>query len=483
MTLSGWNFDNSYHSLPSILYTPTAPVPVSSPSLVVFNHELAQALGLNTTGLPDQELANIFSGNILPRGAVPIAQAYAGHQFGHFTMLGDGRAHLLGEQITPGGDRFDMQLKGSGQTAYSRRGDGRAALAPMLREYLISEAMAALDIPTTRSLAVVKTGEPVERETILDGAVLTRIAASHMRVGTFEYCAARQDRDALKKLLNYAIERHDPEITNSTSPALDFLKRCMDRQARLITHWMRVGFVHGVMNTDNMTISGETIDYGPCAFLDAYDPEAVFSSIDHYGRYAFNQQARIAQWNLARLAEALLPLIDDDIESAVKIAEETIESFESVFQNNWLEMMRAKIGLFNTEPEDAVLVDDLLSWMHKNKADYTNTFRSLSSDDTGLSISSNPQFLAWHARWKTRLLRNSKPLKSSLCLMRNTNPAVIPRNHIVEEVLTAATQSNDLGPLQKLLEVLRAPYDEPAASCYTLPAPMDAPRYRTFCGT
>jgi len=374
----GFQFQTTYTDLPDGFYTRLDPAPAPTPEMVILNDGLAASLGLDFSALTDQEKAALFAGNTLPEGAEPFAQAYAGHQFGHFTILGDGRAHVWGEHMTPDGQRLDIQFKGSGRTPYSRRGDGRAALGPMLREYIISEAMHALGIPTTRSLAVVTTGEDVLRETMLPGAILTRVAASHIRVGSLEFAAAQGDKDTVVALLNYTINRHDPDLKDAENKALAMLERVMERQSDLIVHWMRVGFIHGVMNTDNMTISGETIDYGPCAFMDAYDPNTVFSSIDQMGRYAYANQPVIAQWNIARLAEALLPLIDADIDRAVQKAEEAVNRFPALYKTKWLAMMRAKLGLFGAQDGDEKLISDLLDWMQHHHADWTNTFRDLS---------------------------------------------------------------------------------------------------------
>ena len=370
----GWHFDNTYSKLPESFISKTSPILVKSPELTILNDNLAKELSLNFSSIGKENLSKLFSGNLLPEGSNAISQAYAGHQFGHFTMLGDGRAVLMGEHISKNNERFDIQFKGSGKTPFSRNGDGRAALGPMLREYIISEAMHALNIPTTRSLAVVKTGEDVIREDILQGAILTRVASSHIRVGTFQYITARQNKDELKILVNYTIDRHYPNIKASKNQALDLLKVLIEKQIDLVINWMRVGFVHGVMNTDNMTISGETIDYGPCAFMDTYDPQTVFSSIDQLGRYAYFNQPSITKWNLARFAECLIPLIDENKDKAIEIATETINSFEKKYEKKWLNMMRDKLGLFGEDPKDQVLILDLLTWMHQNKADYTNTF-------------------------------------------------------------------------------------------------------------
>ncbi len=370
----GWRFDNTYSKLPNLFISNISPIPVKSPELIILNDDLAKQLGLNFSLVSKKELSNLFSGNSLPEGSKSIAQAYAGHQFGHFTMLGDGRAVLMGEHISKNNERFDIQYKGSGQTPFSRNGDGRAALGPMLREYIISEAMHSLNIPTTRSLAVVKTGEDVVRENILQGAILTRVASSHLRVGTFQYVAMRNNESELRTLVDYTINRHYPNIKKSKNKALDLLKVLIELQIDLVVNWMRVGFIHGVMNTDNMSVSGETIDYGPCAFMDTYDPQTVFSSIDELGRYAYFNQPSITKWNLARFAECLIALIDPKKEKAIEIATETINSFDKSYETKWINMMRDKLGLFGQDQKDQVLIIDLLTWMHKNKADYTNTF-------------------------------------------------------------------------------------------------------------
>lgn len=472
-----WRFNNSYTHLPSSLFSRLNPVPVASPHIILLNDRLAHQLGLDFSELSEHDLAALCSGNVLPEGAVPIAQAYAGHQYGHFTILGDGRAILLGEHLAPDGQRVDIQLKGSGRTPYSRQGDGRAALGPMLREYLISEAMHALGISTTRSLAVVATGEAIFRGTELPGAILTRVAASHMRVGTFEYAAMQNDIELLKAITKYTINRHYPHLSHSENPALELLKAVMEKQIILITDWMRVGFVHGVMNTDNMTISGETIDYGPCAFIDAYDSKAVFSSIDRYGRYAFGNQANIAEWNLSRFAEALLPLFDADQATAIKMAEEVLGSFSALYQKQYLSMMRNKLGLLGEENEDNILINDLLVWMQEKKADYTNTFYSLVR---GNFLNND----SWHQRWQNRLARNQQSREVSLAVMRANNPAVIPRNHKVEEVLKAASEEGNLIPLNRFLEVLSKPYDDehPDLAEYQTPSKSKC-TYQTFCGT
>ena len=484
MAGSGFNFDNTYIHLPKAFYTELSPVPVREPEMVIFNAPLSTDLGLDFSGISTDVKAALFSGNIMPKGSEPLAQAYAGHQFGHFTMLGDGRAIVWGEHITPSGQRLDIQFKGSGPTPYSRGADGRAVLGPMLREYIISEAMHALNIPTTRSLAVVTNGEKVYRETGLPGAILTRIASSHIRVGTFEYAALQQDKGIIQTLVNYTIDRHYPWIKEEHNKTLSLLKAVIEKQADLITHWMRVGFIHGVMNTDNMTLSGETIDYGPCAFMDAYDPGTVFSSIDHMGRYAYANQPDIAQWNLARLAETMLPLLDDEIEKAADTTEEAVNGFGALYKDKWLSMMRAKLGLFGARAEDESLITDLLDWMQRAGADYTNTFRHLTEEKPPQGKPYNDKtFKEWYTRWQAQLAKNTKPLKSSLSLMRANNPAVIPRNHKVEQVLDAAT-NGDLKPLKDLLTALQEPYkNRPDLKPYQSPPKPEERVYQTFCGT
>ena len=481
----GWNFDNSYVRLPERFYAKWEPVPVREPGVVVLNDRLADSLGILLHNLSEQDAARLFSGNVLASGAEPIAQAYAGHQYGGFTMLGDGRAILLGEQLTPSGARFDIQLKGSGQTPFSRRGDGRAALGPMLREYIISEAMNALGIPTTRSLAVVTTGEPVYRERVLRGAILTRVAASHIRVGTFEYLAARNDLEGLKILADYCIRRHYPELIDSVNPYASLIQAVLQRQAVLIARWMQVGFVHGVMNTDNMAISGETIDYGPCAFMDHYDPATVFSSIDSHGRYAFANQPSIGHWNLTRFAETLLPLIDDDQEKSIAIATSALEAFPVVFQQHWLAGMRRKIGLLTEESGDLELVQTLLNWMQKERADFTNTFRDLASQRLPLTdLDCDKEFMTWHSVWQNRLTRNGEPLEEAFSAMLKCNPAVIPRNYLVEEALELASENADLSLVHKLNTVLNSPFENREEfAAYRRSPPLSPDVYQTFCGT
>lgn len=482
---SGWNLDNSYSNLPQTFFSMINPSPVNSPELIIFNEPLASFLGLNCELLQGDTGVQIFGGNRIPEGATPLAQAYAGHQFGHFTMLGDGRAILLGEQITPNNKRFDIQLKGPGRTPYSRRGDGRAALGPMLREYIISEAMHALGIATTRSLAVVETGETVYRETPQPGAILTRVASSHIRVGTFEYAAKFGTLEDLQLLADYTLKRHFLSGNIEGNPYLFLLKEVVKRQAKLISQWQLIGFIHGVMNTDNVTISGETIDYGPCAFMDVYDPETVFSSIDRYGRYAYGNQPKIAAWNLARFAESLLQLIDENQESAVEMAQNAISDFPVLFRGHWLVGMRAKLGIFNEEKEDEELVERLLKLMQKYKADYTNTFVSLTFDKLGgAELFNSTEFTDWHEKWLSRLERQQESRDKVQQLMKKSNPAVIPRNHRVEEALEAAVEQGDFHVMKKLLEVLLKPYSHtPEQEEYsTLPKPSTC-KYQTYCGT
>ncbi len=483
---TGWNLDNSYASLPKAFYTRQDLNPVSSPKLIILNDSLAASLGLNVKELQREEGVAVFAGNEIPNGASPLAQAYAGHQFGHFTMLGDGRAMLISEQITPSGERFDIQLKGSGKTAYSRGGDGRAGLGPMLREYIISEAMHGLGIPTTRSLAVVTTGDPIYRETEKQGAILTRVAASHLRVGTFQFASRFAEVEDLRALADYAVERHFPDGENAPNRYLFLLQEVIKRQAALIAQWQLVGFIHGVMNTDNMTISGETIDYGPCAFMDTFDPATVFSSIDTQGRYAYGNQAPIAGWNLARFAESLLPLLADDEQEALKLAQDTISQFPKLYYAQWLKGMREKLGIFNEEEKDKSLIEDLLNLMKENNADYTNIFLSLTFDnqDSDSDLFGTEEFAQWHERWEARLERQQESKDASHQLMRKSNPAVIPRNHRVEEALEAAVERGDYSVMESLLQVLSNPYEhsKEQVEYSTMPEPSHRP-YRTYCGT
>jgi uncharacterized protein YdiU (UPF0061 family) len=482
---SGFKFDNSYAKLTSALYQKQHPESVHNPSILLLNIELAKSLGLNPEAL-EKEGAEFLSGNSVYATAEPIAQAYAGHQFGGFNILGDGRAILLGEHITPENKRVDIQLKGSGRTAYSRSGDGRAALGPMLREYIISEAMYSLGIPTTRSLAIVTTGEDVYRDDVYPGAVLTRVASSHIRVGTFQFASAIQNTLALTELADYTISRHFSGIATAENKYAQLLEQVIDLQASLISKWMLVGFIHGVMNTDNVSISGETIDYGPCAFMNRYDPGTVFSSIDSKGRYAFGNQAPITHWNLYRFAEALLPLIDSDEGQAIAVADDLLGKFPAKFLDYWLAGMRRKLGLFNAEEDDLKLAEDLLMYMQKNKADYTNTFRSLGKESLKEMIIYHDAGLKnWLQQWEARLSRQTESLEQSIDLMDQNNPAIIPRNHMVEEALNAAVDQYNLKPLEKLLAAISKPY-RPTADCTEFmqaPEPGFDTNYKTFCGT
>lgn len=482
---TGWNFDNSYARLPKTLFTSFTPTYAGSPKLIIFNAPLATSLGLNEQDLQSREGIEVLAGNQIPEGAFPLAQAYAGHQFGHFNMLGDGRALLLGEQITPLGKRFDIQFKGSGRTPYSRGGDGRAGLGPMLREYIISEAMHALGIPTTRSLAVVATGESIIRETELPGAILTRVAASHIRVGTFQYAANWGTIEELQTLADYTLKRHFPHVEADENRYVSLLQEVIKRQAELIANWQLVGFIHGVMNTDNMTISGETIDYGPCAFMDVYDPATVFSSIDREGRYAYGNQPYMGGWNLARFAESLLSLLHEEQEKAIQIAQEAISEFNKLYHIHWFAGMRAKLGIFNEEKQDEVLIEDLLNLMKDYRADYTNTFRALTFDrHEDSDLFSSTEFVQWRELWQARLERQDESKSASQQLMRNSNPAVIPRNHRVEEALKAAVDHGDYSVMERLLEVLSNPYaHSPEQAAYCTPPGDDDRPYQTFCGT
>ncbi len=481
----GWAFNHSYTSLPESFYVRISPVAVRAPNVVIINHSLAESLGLDFSLLSTEAIARLFSGNVLPENAQPIAQAYAGHQFGGFTMLGDGRAILVGEQLTPAGNRFDIQFKGSGRTPFSRRGDGRAALGPMLREYIISEAMFALGIPSTRSLAVVTTGETVFREEPLPGAILTRVASSHIRVGTFEYAARFKDEFSVKVLADYAIQRHYPGLRDAENPYLAFLKSVIDRQASLVAQWLLVGFIHGVMNTDNMAISGETIDFGPCAFMDEFDPQTVFSSIDQHGRYAYHNQPHAAQWNLARFAETLLPLLNPVHEKALALAEEAVHGFSDLFQQYWLAGMRKKLGLLTEEVEDIELIEKLLDCMRKHRMDYTNTFRALSTKILPEhSMFLDSAFVSWHKQWQARLARQSESEQSVFSLMQANNPVILARNHRVEAALVAASKHGDYAVMNRLLAALVDPYSDAVQyRDYQMPPSASERVCQTFCGT
>ncbi|HYF16416.1 MAG TPA: YdiU family protein [Ramlibacter sp.] len=495
-----FRFDNSYaRDLPGF-YVPWKPAAAPAPRLLFLNRSLAEELGLDPQALQSDNGAAIFAGNVVPEGAEPLAQAYAGHQFGGFSpQLGDGRALLLGEVIDRQGRRRDIAFKGSGRTPFSRGGDGKAAVGPMLREVLIGEAMHALGIPTTRALAVAATGEQVVREKLLPGAVLARVAASHLRVGTFQFYAARQEHDRLRQLADYAIARHDSDLAGQPGRYLALLQRVAQRQAALIARWMNVGFIHGVMNTDNMTLSGETIDYGPCAFMEAYDPRAVFSSIDHGGRYAFSNQPPIAQWNLARFAEALLPLMvlgegDEAADKAVEEATAVIQGFPALYQGALLQGLRAKLGLDPTaggDAADGALANDWLGLLHAQQVDFTIAWRRLADAAAGnearlLALFADAQAAQeWLARWKARSTGESAHPQARAARMRGANPWIIPRNHRVEEALTAASEEGDLGPFERLLAALRQPFDEnPEHAAYAEPAPAAVTAcYQTFCGT
>ncbi|MCL6706956.1 YdiU family protein [Pseudomonas sp. R2.Fl] len=485
------SFDNSYTRLPDRLYRHVRPSPAPAPKLIRFNHALARELGLDVAGLSDAELAAIFGGARVPEGAAPIAMAYAGHQFGFFNpQLGDGRALLLGEVIDRKGLRRDIHLKGSGETPFSRNGDGKAALGPVIREYIVSEAMHALGIPTTRALAAVLTGEKVIRETALPGAVFTRVAASHIRIGTFQYFAARGDTDAVRALADHAVARHYPELAEADNPYLGLLQGVAGRQARLIARWMSVGFIHGVMNTDNMTISGETIDYGPCAFMDSYDPLKVFSSIDRQGRYAYSNQPGIGQWNLARLAEALLPLLDENQDVAVEAANGALVEFGRAFQEAWLDAFSRKLGLTGAEEGDLELVNDFLTLMHEGEADFTLAFRALGkvaggAEEGALKALFGPlaDLGPWLSRWRTRLADSSVSPEARQAAMEAVNPAIIPRNHRIEEAIQAATY-DDFSFFERLHEALKEPYVEnPDFADYRTPPTPEQVVTRTFCGT
>ena len=484
---SGFRFDTQYTLLPSVFYRLGEPSRAPQPKVAIVNESLSRELGLCLEDLAPETQAALLSGRTLAEGSVPFSQAYAGHQFGGFTILGDGRAHVLGEHLTPDGQRVDIQLKGSGRTPYSRGGDGRATLGPMLREYIISEAMAALDIPTTRSLAVVGTGAPVLREGPLPGAILTRVAASHLRIGTFEFAATLDEPNHLRALLRYTIDRHYPALANAPCPALALWDAVAKRQAALVASWMRIGFVHGVMNTDNVTLSGETIDYGPCAFMDRYAAATVFSSIDNEGRYAFGNQPWITRWNLARFAEALLPLIDADRIRAVAKAEERLAQFRTWMNETWTNMMREKLGLPGERGDDLSLATDLLELMEETSADYTDTFRALSGATTlPPALERARGWDAWRARWDARCDRahGDGPTAAARDRMRNANPAVIPRNHLVEEALDAAVKTKDFGLFRRLLTAVQAPYEERPELAPFQELPPDSFRnYKTFCGT
>lgn len=483
--LPSFHFDNSYAGLPELLYSRVKPTAVKAPEMVIFNTALAESLGIDVSKSTQDELAQVFSGNALPKGADPIAQAYAGHQFGHFTMLGDGRAILLGEQINPSGKRYDIQLKGSGRTRYSRGGDGRGTLSSMLREYLMSEAMHHLGIPGSRSLAVVLSGEAVQRNGPEPGGILTRVMESHLRVGTFEFARQYLSENDMQALVEHTLERHYPHLAQAENKALALLEAVMDAQIALVCHWMRVGFIHGVMNTDNMHVAGLTFDYGPCAFMNAYHPGTVFSSIDRNGRYAFGNQPGIAQWNLGVLGGALLPLIDPVEDKALELARDVIHKFPERFRNSWERTQAAKLGLSEVREDDPALFEMLSKWMQTAEADYTNTFRALMEEVPAEDrLYASEGFAAFRQKWLERTLTENGGMAAVRERMRLQNPQFIPRNHLVEAALQAASRDGNLSPFRELLDVLRKPYTaQPGAEKYQL-APSDGDTgYQTFCGT
>lgn len=487
-------FNNSYVRLGSDFYARTIPSPVTRPELIIFNHVLSEELGLSETSLNSPDGAAIFAGNLTPDGAEPVAMAYSGHQFGQFNpQLGDGRAVLLGQIVNPDGIQFDIHLKGSGQTAFSRNGDGRSSLGPVLREYLLSEAMAKLGVPTTRALAAVTTGEKVAREQLLPGGVIARVASSFVRVGTFQYFSARNNLEAITKLADYVIENNYPQARKATNPYLAFLQAIIDKQAALIAQWMQFGFIHGVMNTDNMSIAGETIDYGPCAFMDQYAHDQVYSSIDRHGRYAYNNQPSMGLWNLTRLAESLLPLLAGDSDAAVELAQEALKKYIDLYEACWLNGMREKTGLTSRHDNDKQLIDELLELMAVNNADFTLTFYYLSKLDVdSLDHDRNvqalfddaEQFNHWAVKWRARLREQTSDDKTRKLGMLAVNPVYIPRNHQIESAIRAAEDSNDFSVFHALHEVLQKPYELQAGKdAYMLPPEADEIVHQTFCGT
>ncbi len=477
----GFQVDHSYTQLPKVLYSVMEPTKISKPSLVIFNDALAKSLDLDFSMISDSDKAEILSGNIRIPHSIPLAQAYGGHQFGRFTYLGDGRALLLTEHITTQNKRIDIQLKGSGPTPYSRGGDGLAALGPMLREYLISEAMASLNIPTTRSLAVVMTNQKVRRQTDLDGAVLTRIAQSHIRVGTFQFAIAQGGVETLKALTDYTISRHYPNIKEENL-YFGFLNEVIKAQAKLIAKWQLAGFIHGVMNTDNMAVSGETIDYGPCAFMDTYEPKTVFSSIDYSGRYAYVNQPAIAAWNLTRFAETLLPVLDKDQFLAQTMAQNAVDTFLPLYKVEWLSGMRKKLGLFSEQSEDEAMFSELLEIMHKLKLDYHLTFITLTTNIGELE--NHSEFVEWLTKYRIRRSNQRESVNESVEIMKSVNPAIVPRNHLVEEALNHAVELNDLSKLYHLIELLKNPFLYTSQQLLAnMPSTTSVIPYKTFCGT
>ena len=480
-----WTFENSYCNLPSLFFTETLPELVPNPQLVIFNENLAEELGINSKDFMSNNDVEVLCGNKIPPSATPLAMAYCGHQFGHFTKLGDGRAILMGEHITPNGNRIDIQLKGSGRTTYSRGGDGKATLSSMLREYVMSEAMYCLGIPTTRSLAVVKTGEQIIRETVQTGAILTRTASSHLRVGTFAYAAKYGRFDDLKKLADYAISRHYPQIKDTVNPYISLLETVIDVQARLVSKWNLSGFIHGVLNTDNVTISGETIDYGPCAFMDDYAQSTVFSSIDRDGRYSYGNQATITQWNMARFAETLLPLIDENTDNSITIAENAVSKFPKIYNQYWLLGMCNKLGISHPMEGDEQLINSLLTLMEQYKSDFTNTFKSLTTKKYGgIKLFETEEFAHWKSDWNQRLEKQQSTTNEVETLMKKSNPAIIPRNYIVEEVLAQADLQENIQPLHEFLEALKEPYGyTEVQEKYSDLKDKPCTKHQTYCGT
>ncbi len=488
-------FSNTYATLPARFYAGVTPTPVPHPQIIAVNDELATFLGIDPIALRTAEGAAVLAGNRIATGSSPLAQAYAGHQFGHFVpQLGDGRANLLGEVVATDGQRYDIQLKGAGPTPFSRRGDGRASLGPVLREYLLSESMAALGVPTTRALAAVTTGEPVYRDTLQPGAIFTRVASSHLRVGTFQFFAAQQDLEGLRILADYAIARHYPQAAHATQPFRAFLDGVINRQAALVARWMLLGFIHGVMNTDNTSISGETIDYGPCAFMEAYEPAKVYSSIDHRGRYAYSNQPAAMHWNLCRLAETLLPLFVEDgatQDQAMSMAQDSLAAFVPQYEQAFLAGIRRKLGLLTEHKDDAALSNDLLTIMASNQADFTLTFRLLceaasgSSDQAAARCFRNPgDFLAWSVRWQQRLADEPAPRADLTLAMKQANPAVVPRNHLVQDTIDAAAQHANFSSFHALLQATSRPYaDRAGVDPYQVPARPEQCVLQTFCGT
>jgi len=476
-------FNNSYQDLPDDFYSVVPSAKVCEPVLLAFNAKLAkEGLGLELEHRSDQELAELFTGQVIPQSASSIALAYAGHQFGNFVPeLGDGRAMLLGEVLTPKGDRFDIQLKGSGRTPYSRGGDGKSSLGPVLREYIVSEAMFALGIPTTRALAAASTGDFVQREKSLPGGVLTRVASSHIRIGTFEFFSARRDVEGLKKLLNYAINRHYPALKDSDNQALAFLEQVAHAQAEMVAHWMSVGFIHGVMNTDNMTISGETLDYGPCAFMDNFAFDRVFSSIDRQGRYSYNNQIEIAQWNLYRLASCLLPLIAEDPDEGMRLGNQSLESYLHLYDDKWTSRMGKKLGLLDTEPGDKGLIRQWLTYLETEDLDFTQSFRSLAGEP--YHFKRTPLFDEFYAQWQVRLEKQTLSTEESKALMNQVNPVFIPRNHQIERAIQGGL-TGDFSVFQEMIEVLKNPFTEqPQFAIYQTPPLAEQRIKATFCGT